>query len=440
MSIRLRLTLWYSVVFALGLAAFAVVVWLGTRATLHQNIDGWLMRQADGLEQFLKLETHGTGTAAVVEETREFSSGLPRGSGIRLFDRDGNVLLEKPESGDTRLEVLPASLTRRVHVAGEEFHYALWRSMDESQAALDDLRFVILALIPVFLALSAGGGWFISGRALRPVEALTQAARKISLQDLSVPLPLPPRQDELRPLCEAWNEMLSRLDLSASQLRQFTADASHELRTPVALIRTTAELALRQERSTDHYRASLKRIEEDATELTSLIESLMELTRTDAGRASLILKSVNVEDVVSEVRSKVGPTAAENRIDLAVHLPKEPLVVMADRGALQRLLLVLLDNALKFTPPPGRVELRVASAPKGHEVVVEVEDTGIGISEEDLPKVFDRFYQADRSRSSGGAGLGLSIAQWIVDAHRGRIEVRSSPGQGALFRIFIPAA
>jgi two-component system heavy metal sensor histidine kinase CusS len=446
-SIRLRLILWYSLVFAAGLTAFAVVVWVGTREVLRNDIDTWLTRQADGLEQFLHDETVGKGEAAVMEETREFSSGLPKGSGVQLFSRDGRLLLSKPEVTIGGFPERPETfidnqatlraLTRRVTIEGDEFRIALWRSLEESEQALADLRLVLIAMMPAFLLLSVAGGWFLSRRALQPVDDITAAARKISLQNLSGALPVPSHKDELRRLCEAWNEMLGRLQASAQQLRQFTADASHELRTPVALIRATAELTLRQERSAPEYRDALKRVQQETEELTYVIESLMELARADAGQSRFAFGPVDIRDLVSEVRPQVEPITTQNNLDLEVRLPRERLSVIGDRGALRRLLLVLLDNAIKFTQAPGRVEVRAASS--ANEVVLEVEDTGIGISQQDLPRIFDRFYQADSSRSGRGVGLGLSIAQWIVQSHHGRIEVRSSPGQGSLFRVFLPA-
>lgn len=448
MSIRLRLIIWHSTVFAAGLIGFALVVWAGTRAVLRNDIDTWLTRQTDGLEEFLKKETHGSGQAAVIEEAREFSTGLPRGSGVQLFDRSGRLLFSRPdvtfggfsEQPSTLIsdEAHVRALTRRVTIAGEEFRFALWRSLDETETALDDLRLVLFLMVPAFLLASFVGGWFLSRRALRPVDEITQAARRISFQNFPASLPVPPHRDELQRLCEAWNEMLHRLAGSAHQLRQFTADASHELRTPVALIRTTAELTLRQDRSVDEYRSSLRRIQEEAQELTAVIESLMELTRADSGQSGFSLVPLDVRELVSEIRTQVEPATAQNKLDLGVHLPPEVPSVLGDRGALRRLLLVLMDNAIKFTAAPGRIDLRVASA--SNEVVLEVEDSGIGISDRDLPRIFDRFYQVDGSRSSGGVGLGLSIARWIVECHNGRIEVHSTLGQGSVFRVFLPIA
>ena len=448
MSIRLRLIFWYSSVFAVGFTAFAVIVWIGTREVLRNDLDVWLTRQANGLDHFLQMETHGKGEAAVVEETREFSSGLPEGSGVQLFSHDGKLLFSKPEATLSGFPEQPITviddqarlraLTRRITLEGEDFRFAMWRSIVESERALSDLRAVLMAMTPVFFLLSVAGGWFLSRRALRPVDDITAAARNISLQNLSASLPVPPHRDELQRLCEAWNEMLRRLESSTTQLRQFTADASHELRTPVALIRATAELTLRHDRSSEEYRAALQSIRQGTQELTRIIEDLMELARADAGWSRLTLAPLDIGEIVREVCPQIEPMTAQSHLDLAIQLPPEQLTVVGDRGALRRLLLALLDNAVKFTCAPGRIELRARKAE--NLVVLEVEDTGIGISNKDLPRVFDRFYQADPSRSGNGVGLGLSIAQWIVECHSGRIEVHSAQGKGSIFRVSFPSA
>jgi len=449
MSIRLRLTIWHSTLFFISLVAFAAIVWFGTRAVLYNDIDSWLLRQAEGLDRFLQMETHGTTVAAVIEETREFSSGLPEGSGIQLFDAGGTLLFLRPDGPVHAAGDRPATLThnstplrstgRRVNMAGREFRFTMWRSLDDVERALRDLRFVLLTLIPVFLVASIAGGWLLSRRALRPVDEITQAARRISLQNLSTSLAVPPHEDELRRLCVAWNEMLHRLDVSAGRLKQFTADASHELRTPVALIRTTAELALRQERSQSEYRNALGKIRDKSEDLTNLIESLMELARADAEPPAFSWETIELADLFYEVQSQIELLIHEKQLEFNIQASSDVQSISGDRRALQRVLLILLDNAVKFTPAGGRVVLRANANANDNEVQIEVEDSGIGIAPGDVPRIFDRFFQADAARSGEGAGLGLSIAQWIVTNHNGRIEVSSRPNHGSVFRIVLPS-
>jgi signal transduction histidine kinase len=446
MSIRLRLLIWHSAVFAAGLAGFAMVVWFGTRAAILDHIDVGLVRQADGLELFLEKETHGSGLAAVVEETREFSSGLPLGSGVQLFDSDGALAYAKPAVSMGLAFPEPATLlvnarqvralTRDLTVRGDRYTYSLWRSLDDTESALTDLQHVLLMLVPAFLVASIAGGWLLSRRALRPVDDLTAAARHISLSNLSTTLPVPRQADELQRLAQAWNEMLSRLDDAARKLRQFTADASHELRTPVALIRTTAELALRQKRAPEEYEASLQRIQEESQELTTVLEGLMELARADAGTTRFALVPLDLGTLLLEMQPQVEPMISGAGLTLSLHTPPHELPVCGDRSALRRLVLLLLENAVKFTAAPGRVSLRAVRT--AENVTLEVEDTGIGIAQSELPRIFDRFYQVEDARSGKGAGLGLSIAQWIVEGHQGRIDVVSTPGAGSTFRVSLP--
>jgi signal transduction histidine kinase len=246
-----------------------------------------------------------------------------------------------------------------------------------------------MALVPAFVVLSLGGGWVLSRRALRPVDELTEAARRISLENLSASLPVPPHRDELQRLCEAWNEMLRRLDTSTQQLKQVMADASHELRSPVALIRTTAELALRRDRPATEYREALQKIQTEAEEITQVIENLSELARADSGQLAFSFSRLDVRDILQEVRPHIEPLTAQQRINLQLQVPEEELPVRGDRSALKRVLLVLIDNAIKFTSALGRVAVRGRIA--ADEIVVEVEDTGVGISNHGLPHIFDLF-------------------------------------------------
>jgi signal transduction histidine kinase len=232
--------------------------------------------------------------------------------------------------------------------------------------------------------------------------------------------------------------MLERIESAFRRVTQFTADASHELRTPVALMRTTSELALRKQRTESEYRQALNEVNEESVRTTELIENLLTLARADACKAILERSALNLSDVVREVFGRAEKLAEQNGISLACEAPQEPVTVSGDRGTLRRLLIVLLDNAVKYTPAGGKVRISVNH--EAQRAVVEVRDSGVGINEADLPHIFERFYRSDKSRSrdSGGAGLGLSIAKWIVEAHRGAIQVESQPERGSTFRVLLP--
>ena len=428
LGIRQRLLLWHIAVFTLGLVSFSVVVWWGTREALYRDLDRWLVAQAEGLERFVQNEVQGDQEQEVIDEVREFSIGLPEASGIQVYRSDGTRLFGEASSG--RL------VERTVNVRGHTYRFTTWRSVAGVEATLRSLSVTLLTLTPIFLLFSLGGGWLLSRKALQPVDDVTAAARTVSLQNLSMRLPVPGQHDELQRLSLAWNEMLGRLEDSTKRLAQFTADASHELRTPVAVVRMAAEIALRHERSNEEYREVLQKIQGQSEDMTATIENLMELARADAGQAHFVLAPVDVGEVLEEVRAQVAPLVAARGLGIALRVADGNLGIAGDRASLLRLLLILVENAMKFTPSPGQIDLDIGCVDS--EVVVVVADTGIGIGSEDLPRIFDRFYQADSARAQGGSGLGLSLAQWVAQGHRGRIEVETVLGAGARFRVYLP--
>ena len=238
-------------------------------------------------------------------------------------------------------------------------------------------------------------------------------------------------------LSETFNQMMDRLETAFKRITQFTADASHELRTPTALIRTTAELSLRRDRNTAEYREALGQVLEEAERMGILIDSLMTLARMDSGAESLSYTIVDVASILRAASSAGQPLADSKQIRFEREIPDEPIPVYGDPHALRRLFLILIDNAVKYTPTGGRVSIALRAT--GNDAVVQVRDTGIGISQEDLPFIFERFYRADKARSrETGAGLGLSIARWIAEAHRAEILVESAVGQGSTFEVRIP--
>jgi heavy metal sensor kinase len=303
---------------------------------------------------------------------------------------------------------------------------------------LTAFKWALLLLTPVVLAAATIGGVWMSRRALRPVDQITATARSIGERNLGDRLPVPDTDDELQRLSETLNQMLERIERAFLRVTQFTADASHELRTPIALIRTTSELALRKQRSEPEYREALNEVHGESVRTTDLIENLLTLARADAGKARLERTSVDLGHVVVEVSEQAQKLAGEKEISLACDVPPKSLTISGDRGTLRRLFFVLLDNAVKYTPRGGHIH--VSACDEAQRAVVEVRDSGIGIHEEDLTHIFERFYRSDKSRSrdSGGAGLGLSIAKWIVESHGGEIRVTSQPERGSTFRVSLP--
>jgi signal transduction histidine kinase len=277
----------------------------------------------------------------------------------------------------------------------------------------------------------------MSRRALRPVDEVIDAARQIGERNLARRLPVPDTQDELQRLSETLNQMLGRIERAFLRVTEFTADASHELRTPVALVRTTAELALRKDRTSQEYRQALEEVHTESIRTTELIENLLTLARADAGKAALERHDIDLVPIVREVGIQGDKLARAKNLGFTTDLPDRPLHTLGDASALRRLLLILIDNAVKYTHE-GDVHLRLLG--DSGNVTVQVSDTGVGIPAAELTRVFERFYRADKSRSrdSGGAGLGLSIAKWIAEAHHGYIEARSEKDRGSTFVITLP--
>jgi heavy metal sensor kinase len=270
------------------------------------------------------------------------------------------------------------------------------------------------------------------------VDAITLAARSIGIENLSQRLEVPATGDELQRLSETWNGMLARLESAVARLSQFTADASHELRTPIALIRTTAELALRRERPAETYREALRQIVVESERTTRLVEDLLLLARADAGLPALPLERIELTPLVRDVCEQGEVLARARQLELSSETPDDPVYVQANDPALRRLLLLLLDNAVKYTPAGGRITVTVVRDASGSTVAVS--DTGIGIPDSALPHVFERFYRVDesRNRDAGGTGLGLSIAKWIAERHHASLEAESESGRGATFRVRFP--
>ena len=329
---------------------------------------------------------------------------------------------------------------RKVSVGSESYLIQAAFEMDDFYEALNHFALLLFISIPLLLACAAAGGYWISTRALAPVDQITQTARTISAQNLSSRLVVPNTGDELQRLSETLNGMLGRLEAAFKKITQFTADASHELRTPVAVMRTRAELSLRKARSADEYRDVIAEVLMELEKTSGLIEQLMFLARADSGAEILHFSSTNVAEVLREACHQGSALAEAKQIGFQEQISGDSMWIRGDATSLRRLFLILIDNAVKYTPANGKVEVSLQR--NDGYAVAQVRDTGIGIAETDLPNVFERFYRADkaRSRESGGVGLGLSIGRWITEVHAGTIEVHSSPGRGSTFQIRLPLA
>jgi heavy metal sensor kinase len=306
------------------------------------------------------------------------------------------------------------------------------------QASLRTLAWTLVIALPVAILLAAFGGHRLAKRALAPVSAITSKARQITANRLEERLPVANPDDEFGQLAIVFNEVLGRLEESFEQLKRFTSDASHEMRTPLTAMRSVGEVALHDHLQPDQYREVIGSMLEEGDRLTRLLESLLTLARSDQAHAPLLRKTMDASVLARETGELMRSLTEERGQTLTVEA-EGPLMVEAEPDSLRQALVNLLDNAIKYTPAGGTIRLRTYLAPSD-EVVIEVSDTGLGIASEHQTKVFDRFYRIDkaRARETGGVGLGLALARSAVDLNGGRIELESEPGEGSTFRVVLP--
>ena len=380
---------------------------------------------------------------------------------VRVFDASGATIYQSPslehqlDAGPPAVE--PGRITFRtvsgsqdedvrlaataIDIQNHRYVVELVQPVTIGERSLTRFGRMLMLVIPLALLLASLGGYWLSARALAPVTQITNDARRINASNLSDRLVVPPARDELRELSETLNAMLGRIDQSVSQLRQFTADASHELRAPLALIYTAAEFSLRRERPREELVDALEKILRESRHTTSLVDSLLLLARADSGEDRLQAPvPINLSALCQDTADRAAELASAKDISVSTDLGSTSIVVDGDETALRRLLLILVDNAVKYTPAGGRVDVRLVI--DGQAALIRISDTGIGIAAADLPHVFDRFWRADkvRTRSAGGTGLGLAIARWIVDRHGGTIGVSSEVGRGSAFTVTLPLA
>ncbi|MEZ5398909.1 MAG: heavy metal sensor histidine kinase [Bryobacteraceae bacterium] len=457
-SIRFRLTAWYSTVLALALAIFGVFTWFAVREILFHAVDETLADRVEGVRRFMENQIGALSVEEIRDEFKEHSVLGPGGDLFQVCDATGVWLYRSASLENDAVPIhLPATvpakglvedrqvagtslrfLSRSVTVLGKPYTIQVAAPTHELVEGLTGFKWALILLVPVVLLAATAGGWWMSRRALQPVDQVTATARSIGEQNLGKRLPVPNTEDELQRLSETLNQMLDRIEGAFHRVTQFTADASHELRTPIALIRTTSEIALRKHRSDAEYREALDEVHAESVRTTGLIENLLTLARADAGKETLDRAPVDLASLVLEVSGQAEKLAQQKGITLACQAPEAIAPISGDRGTLRRLFFILLDNAVKYTPPGGQIQVGINQHPE--RVTVEVRDSGGGISQQDLPHIFERFYRSDKSRNrdSGGAGLGLSLAKWIVDAHGGFMEVESAVDNGSTFRVSLP--
>lgn len=452
LTLRTRLTAWYSVLLVLTVAVFsAAVLWLHWRLLLEQFDDGLESISATASrvvgaelaeEHDLKLAV--TEMAAVVRPGDEVVQVLDlAGVPILPAARPMPLPSERPGAGFRHVTRTLAGVDGRpwrVTITGGaakdvRYFVAVGAPLDEAVEQWQTLLRACLIGIPLALGFAITGGWWLGRHGLRPLASMADEAQAITAKTLERRLTVPAGTRELEQLAESFNRVLERLGSALSTQRRFMADASHELRTPVSIMRTAADVTLSAEtRDEDEYRDALTVIAQQASRLTRLVDDMLVLARADGGGYPVVMAAVEMSSLVAECVHELAARADEK--DITVRCILNPVTLTGDDALLRRLCSNLLGNALAYTPPGGSVDVTLARD-RGN-VVLQVADTGPGIPPEDHERVFERFVRLDSARAAGGAGLGLAIARWVAEAHRGNVRIVSSGSSGSIFTATLP--
>ncbi len=455
-TVAFRLTLWYAASFgALALAVFAIF-FLTLRSSLQRRIDADLLDDVSDTEILLRDDDLSRLTTIFAHEERPGESGKE----FRLFLSPGlEVLASSDLTPWRRLNFKPALLGmldseqevyRTVPLPGSPLEIRIvykkkadgtiieiGYSLEENAELLGLIRRTFLSVVVALLLTGIFLGRFIAKRAVSGVERVTQAAVSIGKGDLSRRVPVGNEGEEIRRLALAFNDMLERIQALVGQLKDVTNNIAHDLRSPITRIRGMAETTLTAHPGPEEYREMAGMVIEESDRLVEMIATMLDIAEAESGMSETPPLRVDMGCVVKDAYELFLPVAEDKGIRLAIDTPEEGVATRGDVARLQRVVANLLDNSIKYTPAGGEVLVSAHGTPD--EVRIEVSDSGVGMDPAHLPHIFERFYRVDRSRSTPGSGLGLSLARAIVRAHGGEITVRSQPGQGSFFTVILPS-
>lgn len=455
-SLRFRLMTWYALWLAIAFASVGVLLYFGLRHYLERSLTASQTLRANRIVSLVHRAGSANGRLLADEIGASFA---PEASSrfIRVTKADGTVLYQSGPPSDQSFNPtqIPGPLlhpgVRKARLAGtaEVILVTVSAGPDwlvetgESFApALTELRRLLVSLGLAFVVVAAmalGGGFLLVRRALRPVEEIIRSAERITSLNFGHRLPVPPAGDEFVHLSQALNRMIERLDDAFQHNRRFLADASHELRTPLTILRGELEVMVQRDGLGPGQRENVDNLLEEVARLARIVENLFALSRLDAGQAQTEMARFDFAKLTATTAEQMCLLAEDKELTISCDTPS-PVFVAGDRARLKQVIVNLLDNAIKYTPAGGAVKLSVTA--RNGEAVCEVADNGMGIPNEAIPHVFDRFFRVDkaRTRELGGAGIGLSIVKAICAAHHGRVEVESNEGRGSCFRVLLPLA
>ena len=475
-SLRFKLTLWYVLILGILLISFSSLLYFTLSKSLHRDVDNKLRSLAEHIASD-PLSKYGFGN---LDQTLESSMNLkPIGKFIQVLDESGHL---GRKSDNLKNIQLPISLNALKNASKGLITFETNRSIDNTplriitfpvvehsnvtkivqiasslegvEDVLNKLFLILTITVPSALLVASLGGQFLAHKALKPVDDITQTARMITSKNLNQRINPPKVKDEISRLIETFNEMISRLDQSFRQIKQFSSDASHELKTPLTILKGEVEVTLRKERTSQEYQQILKSNLEEINRMSLIVEDLLLLSKADTGEISLNKKDINLSEILNEVVAQMDRLAKSKGVLLSTSNHHPDIFIFGDALRLRELFINLIENGIKYTEvggsihvvlekgyvPPVDGQSEVVEREEGEFAKIIVSDTGIGIAKEDQEKIFNRFFRVDkaRSREQGGSGLGLNICKWIVEAHQGEIKVESELGKGSSFIVKLP--
>jgi heavy metal sensor kinase len=459
-SLRARLTLWYACVLLLAFSLFGAGAYYFLQRLLESTLEQDLAAQADWVQDLIRLEQqkpsrHDRSTDLPGELQQiiiDHFNKDPRNFTVIISTIDGGMVYQLENRGHLSILSLPAgkedpvfttvvdSVGETMKVDGEtagSFRIHIAFPMRSIDAVLNKMLLILAVLAPLALLVAMTGGWFVAGRGLRPVHLITQRAASISVHNLSERLPDRPVDDELGRLTRTFNTMIARLDASFSQMKEFLLNVTHELMTPLTILRGEAELALTHNFTRKDAQELAETFLQETGRMIRIVSDLLTLAKADAGQIEIARERVDMRALVQELAEDAAMLASPKSIEVRCEC-NTPVMVAGDAQRLRQLFRILLSNAVRYTEPGGHIVLSLSDE---NGAKLSICDSGIGMSEEEMRHIFDRFYRCEQARmmEKSGSGLGLALAKWIVGAHDGTISVSSEPGKGSCFTVTLPS-
>ena len=455
-SLAFRLTLWYAGIFSLSACIAFLFFYFLMTAMFRDQTDRDLYRQAgifstimstegvEAVKRFAVLESQASGEKKIFYRLF-YPTGISFSSSNMSYWQDIGVTrshIEQALRGSSQIYETRTIPNRAEQVRilysniGAGVILQLGQSLDNVASFVEAFRKIVIATLALLVFLSAGFGWFLARRAVSGVQAVTRTARSISAGSLEERVPVKTKGDEIDQLATTFNAMLDRIQNLVEGIREISDNVAHDLKSPITRIRGAAEIALTTGNSRQEFEQMAASNIEDCDRLLGMINTMLMISQTEAGVGDVEQADVDITRIITDACSLFQPIAADKGVELVCN-DIESISLKGDVSLLQRMVANLVDNAIKYTPKNGNIHISVKTN-VDQELIIAIVDTGVGISGEDLPHIFERFYRCDPSRSTSGAGLGLSLARAIAQAHQGRIEVESKTGQGSTFKVVLP--